>query len=243
MSLEELWNTSCETDWIKSLNRGIPLADIIQTTKISEEVSIENSIGCCDGRCPRFKVSIAGVGIFIEDEVFEKFLQETGVTKLISHENCGAVEKAYKGLSFEKQAMYASAEAYAKFWTKKKAEQYGLEYRHIDASEFCAPVHHERGIIIDTTLEFYTSLFKGMPNMFVSNSSMFASDKYISNETAILTSIAFSDHGFGNFFTKEEPFYIIVIARDASEAERLASLISNTVPMYDGRVVIRSCNL
>ena len=240
MSLEELWKASCQTDWIKSLNRGVPLRDIIQATKIPEAVSVENSMGCCDGRCPRYRVSIAGVGILIDEEVFEKFLQDTGVTKLISHENCGAVEKAYKGLSPEKQTIYGSAEAYAKSWTKKKAEEYGLEYRHIEASEFCEPVHHERGIIIDTTLEFYTSQFNGMPNMFVSNSSMFSSDKYISNETAILTDIAFGDHGFGNFFTRQEPFYIIIIARDSSEEQWLATLISSTIPLHDGRVVIKS---
>jgi len=44
-----------------------------------------------------------------------------------------------------------------------------------------------------------------------------------------LTDIALSDHGFGEFFTNESPFYIFMIARDPDQVDYLLDIADSAI--------------
>ncbi len=245
MDKQALWNISSETTWIKALKDGVSLQELIKTTKIPDEIPLKKSIICCDGRCPHNgrEISLAGSGILMSPETLEKFITETGVTTITSHSDCGAAKLAFLKLDSNTAATFSDAGDYAKKWSQAVAKQYGLGYKHIEAVEFSAKLHHERGIILDSTLKFHPSMFEGMPNMFIANSPRYAEDEYIQAVVEVLTGIGFGDHGFGDLLTSEDPFYILINARDEVEAKNLTDICRKAVSNYGNSVVIKSCSL
>lgn len=237
-----LWKLSSETEWIRLLKDGVSLRDIIIKTRISDEVLLKKSIICCDGRCPHNgrEISLAGSGILMDPETLEKFITETGVTTITSHSDCGAAKLAFSKLDSNTAVTFSDAGDYAKKWSESIAKQYGLGYKHIEAVDFKAKSHHERGIIVDSTLKFHPSLFKGMPNMFIANSPRFAKDDYVEAVIKVLTGIAFGDHGFGELLSNEDPFYILIAARDETEEEKLVDICSEAVLSYGDSVMVKS---
>lgn len=245
MDKKTLWELSLGTDWIKALKNGGSLQELIKLTKISDEIPPKKSIICCDGRCPHTgrEVSLAGSGILMSPKTLQKFITETGVTSITSHSDCGAAKLAFSMLTPEDAAEFVDADEFAKKWALSIAHQYGLDYKHIEATDFKEKIHHERGIILDSTLKFHPFMFKGMPNMFIANSPRYAEDDYVEAVVKVLTGIAFGDHGFGDLLTSEDPFYIIVTARDEVEAKNLTDICRKAVSNYGNSVVIKSCSL
>lgn len=245
MDKQTLWKLSSETDWIKALKEGVSLQELISKTRISDSLPVKKSIICCDGRCPHNgkEISLAGSGILMDSQTLEKFIKETGITTITSHSDCGAAKLAFSQLHSTQASVFGDAETYAKKWSQSIARQYGLGYKHIEVVDFNQKLHHERGIIVDSTLKFHPSLFRGMPNMFITNSARFAEDNYVEAVVKVLTGIGFGDHGFGELLTSEDPFYILIAARNEEEEDRLVDTCFKGVIEYGNSVVIQSCCL
>jgi len=245
MDKQTLWKFSAETELIKLLKENISLQEIITRNKISDEAQSKKIIMCCDGRCPRNgdEISLAGSGILMDGKALEKFIKEIGDATITSHSDCGAAKLAFSMLTPEDAAEFVDADEFTKKWALSIAHQYGLGYKHIEATDFIEKIHHERGIILDSTLKFHPSIFRGMPNMFIANSPRFANDEYVQTVATVLTGIAFGDHGFGEFLTSEDPFYILIAGRDKEEETKLVDICSKAVLSYGDSVVVKSCCL
>jgi len=59
------------------------------------------------------------------------------------------------------------------------------------------------------------------------------SEKYCLKELKILAGIALGDHGFGELFNQENPFYVISVGK---EAKKLNVIARNTLREYRKRI-------
>lgn len=204
--VQQAWDEALVSPWIEQLRQRVSLAELIKTTSIVGSFRKKSSTICCDGRCEKGSetIGLAGSGILMDDKTWERAIKESDISEITSHSDCGAARLAF-AQAVEKFGT-TNAEDYAKEWTQRQAEKFGLKYRHIDEKEFVKPIHHERGIILDATLRLHPGRFQGMPNLFLANSPAFGTPRYIKSVVEALTNIAMSDHGFGPLFSPEEPF-------------------------------------
>lgn len=238
--VQQAWNEALLSPWIEQLRQGVSLADLIKVTSIPGSFRKKTSIKCCDGRCQKGSETIgfAGSGILMDDKTRERAIKESDISEITSHSDCGAARLAF-AQAVEKFGT-TNAEDYAKEWTQRQAEKFGLKYRHIDEKEFVKAIHHERGILFDATLRFNPHRFQGMPNFFLANDPAFGAPSYIGSVVEALTNIAMSDHGFGSLFSPEEPFYILIGARSEQEQASLEEISAEATAMYQNKVAIRS---
>lgn len=241
--LKEKWRESRLTPWAKGLAAKKSLLNIMIVTQIEQRAINPNILICSDGRCPHLgnEVSIEGAGILMDEATLDKVIIESKIGAISSHSKCGAGELAF---NMAKDKLGArNSEEYVVAWARLQAQKYNLRYRHIDTNEFSSPVHHERGIILDSTLKFHPAFFRGMPNFFISNSSRFAEDEYIVTAIQALTAIGFSDHAFGAYFTPRDPFYVLIGGRSDHERFWLEDMVKTALTDYGEKVVVESIKL
>ncbi len=240
----ELWEESRLSPLIIELKKGVSFQEIINKQGLKKSKPRINHTQCCDGRLPHSgdEMSIAGSGILLSDEDFDVLIKShPEVRCLTSHHNCGASKSAFEkwkaaGKLPEKTSTPGQ---FVKWWTRSKADEYGLEYRHITADDFRFKIRRETGILLDATGNFHPSIIKGMPNVFISDSAGSLPEEYVLYETAVLASLAFSEQGFGKKFTDENPFYIFICANDAEENLRLTSAVRKALSDYGNRIDVQ----
>jgi len=243
--VNNLWEESRNSSVVKALKNGISLQEIIDKQEIKKPLEKPERMVCSDGRCLHNGETfcMAGSGILLDGEEFKQLIKDHGNIKcLTSHDGCGAAKIAFESYK-EKKLLpenITTADEFAKWWTKSKAEEYGLDYQHISASEFNDSNHHEAGLMVDSTGMFNSELVDGLPNVFVSQSANCTKDSYVRDEINILTSIAFSDHGFGQRITKEDPFYIFICAKNQTDKIRLTNIAQEAISSYGDKVVIEA---
>jgi|GEM_PF-1637250 hypothetical protein len=241
---DELWKESRLSPLIIEMKKGVSFQAIISKHGLKKTLRRIDHTECCDGRCPHMgdELSIAGSGIILPDEDFDVLIKShPEVRCLTSHYDCGASKTA-----FEKRKetdnlpdSIFTPEQFAKWWTRGKAEEYGLEYRHISEDDFKYQFRRETGISLDTTGNFHPSIINNMPNVFISDSAGSLPEGYVMKELAVLASIAFGNQGFGNRFTNENPFYIFICAKDDEENLRLSTAAQKALSDYGSRIDIQ----
>jgi len=241
--VNDLWKKSNEASVIVDLKNGLSLQDIIDKQKIIKPLAEPNKMVCADGRCQHNEETfcLAGSGILLPDEDFKQIIKDHGNIKcLTSHDGCGAGKLAFENFKSQGGILpenVLTADEFAKWWTKSKALEYGLDYEHIGAEKFNDPNHHERGLLINS-ITFNPELIKGLPNVFVSDLASCSKDDNVAKEISILTSIAFSDHGFGSRIKEQEPFYIFICAKNKTDQSRLTKITEAAVSNYGTKVRI-----
>ena len=118
-----------------------------------------NRCACCmDGRTP-YGIHAAGSGMLLSDENLKKFIKESGITSISSHDGCGAA-KIYA----EKMGLnIANSDKIAIEWAERIAKEFRLDYIHLEVIE----PHTERVCYYDGTGTFNYKGVDGLPTGFV----------------------------------------------------------------------------
>jgi len=211
-----------------------------------------DSLCCSDGRVEFHsqqegndfeydELKTAGQCILYSPQELEQFISEnTGrIKRVASHFGCGAAGIKYKQMLADgtlPEGVTNSDELGIRF-TKDLAERLGAAYSHIGQDELCCEVHNERALILDGTARFKPKEIKDFPPHFSSASLALGHDAdYVRQEAEILSSIALGDHGFDTRFDQNNPFFIIVIAKDQAELDQTKASLAEFVAKSEGRV-------
>lgn len=233
--LTAAWEKSQKNLVIESLNRGEKISDILPRIPGFVEAFARplTCLDCSDGRvCSGAKMGLAGVGILLSPE--EKIILEKSVKErklmVSGHDNCGAAGMAFPG---------ANSDLYGFENAQNLAKKVGGHYREVHKIDFIYPVHNERSLVLEATGRFDCAQWKEFPAQFISSAPVLGlPDSYIKKEITALTGIALSDHGLGERFSGENPFYIIISANDEDNLNYLMNLASEAVNKFDNRVKV-----
>lgn len=244
--IDRLWGESEKNFVVNSLKSGKKLSDIIPRIKNFESAfaEIPESLGCSDGRICEHRFGGAGVFILASAEEQEKFAEKNKgkIKEVTSHEGCGAAKIKFDAIKEAGEQLpvgVKTANELGIFYAKKMADILKAEYRHIKAEEMSGKLHNERAIYFDGTGKFNSGALSEMPAGFISSSPNFGfSEEYCRNELIALANIALGDHGFGEKFNKENPFYIFVSAENEEQLEKLKEIAQRAAENFNGRVAV-----
>jgi hypothetical protein len=229
------WQKSQENKIVKALNAGEKIEEkLFELPGFQKAFDHElTCLECSDGRvCSGPKMALAGQGILLGLEdlaILEKAIKEKGLT-ISGHENCGAAGIAHPG----EHSDYHGYE-----YTKELAHNTGNAYKEVHHDEFKCAVHNERALVMDGTGRFDVANLEGFPPQFISSASDFGlSAEYQKIETRALIGIALGSHSFGERFDKENPFYLIISAKDAEQLEATTKIAEEVAAEFDGRVAV-----
>lgn len=238
------WEKSNQNEIIEQLKSGKKLAEILPTIPGFKEAFTKESLldcpgcrfECSDGRVKSGgpKVALAGEGILVKDPADRKILLEALRGKnipLTGHEGCGAAKMAHPEDSDSDKYGYEGA--------KELAAETGNKYEEIYKENFRSPIHDERALVVEGTLKFNCSDWAEFPPQFISSAAAIGlSDAYIKTEINALTGIALGDHGMGQRFNTENPFYIVVSAKDSNQLNHLLEVGHSAVEEFGNRVKV-----
>lgn len=186
-----------------------------------------------------WKLALAGSGILFpaanENERLEKvagILIERGVSDITSHGGCGAAGLAYRRDfpdADTHENLAEKIENYAKAWSDKLADKirelgHPAERTNVIAEDMERPVafHNARVAYFDGIGGFNPNKEIGLPMGFVIERA-FLPDTYSAEELTVAVNIAFGKHGFGELFSADHPFIVVVMAKDENELAKLKS--------------------
>lgn len=231
--LQEQWSKAETNEVILGLRRGEDLANLIERLPGYEAAFCEPDVlECADGRvCDGHKIALAGEGLLLDEADRAKlvsYLKAHNIKKVTGHEHCGAAAIACPG---------PESDAYGYQKAVQLASECGCEYSQVAEKDFLCPVHNERLLVLDETGRFDCANLSGFPAQFLSSAPAIGlSDKYLKMETAALTGIALGDHGFGERFDRDHPFYIVIAATTPESMSRLQMLAQEAVADHGDRV-------
>ncbi|MFA5023752.1 MAG: hypothetical protein WC523_02220 [Patescibacteria group bacterium] len=239
--LAAAWEKSQLNGVIQQLNAGQKIATVIEKIPGFKEAFDHelDILDCSDGRVRSgAKLGLAGEGIVADSQ--EKEIITAALIRqrerlgrpltITGHEGCGAAALMYPGPDSDQHG-YQSA--------KDMAEKTGNQYKEVDHSQFISPVHNERLLLIEATGHFDAANWENFPPQFISSAPFFKlGDAYLQKELPALTGIALGDHGLGERFTAETPFYIIVSANDETELKQLTAKAVEILKPFGDRVKI-----
>lgn len=189
-------------------------------------------------------IAVAGSGILIKDDpekrqLFIDALKARGVTKLTSHDECGAlgIYAKAKGLSIDE------AEQHMTDWLKELATELNIAEMKRLPVEF--NFHNAVCAYVVLTENFTLKEADGFPSGFqisAPNIDRVVSGEDLLAQVGVAVNIALGEHGFGDRFTEENPFVIVVVANNDDERKQLTgdTGLTNLVEANAGRVVIDS---
>lgn len=247
--LQQEWEKSQNNELIKRLRQGESFASVMESLPGFKEAFDKplDTIDCSDGRVILGKkIGLAGSGILLSDEARAKFIEQYKgqIKRITSHEDCGAAKIKFKQLEADQNLPggISSPDELGSLRAKELAESLGAEHVYLPMDKMANEVHNERGIVVDATGFFDASSVKDLPGHFVSSGLGFnLPEDYVLAEVETLTGIAFSDHGFDERLNEENPFYLMLIAKDEVQAEHLSAVLkAKMTAKYGAKVQVVS---
>lgn len=232
---ERLWLESQENIVVKAWLAGQSAAEVLPALSGFKEAFNHqlDTLDCSDGRvCLGHKMGLAGEGVLLNDEereLLRQAIKKRGL-KVTGHDNCGAAYLAHPG---------PDSDAYGYDQAKKLADETGAEYCEVHYEDFRSPVHDERCLVLDASGRFDCANWSEFPAQFISSApALGLPDSYTKKEVTALTNIALGDHGFGQRFNAEQPFYVLVSADNSAQLARLMELARSAVADFGDRVKV-----
>jgi len=202
---------------------------------------------------------LAGSGILFPAGSWEERLARVadlclaaGVREVTSHEGCGAAALAYERDG--RPSEHPTSDHYGQAWSRSLQERLSgrcrrpAAYRHIAAGEMARPMafHDCRVTWLDCTGRFTPGNLSGqLPQGYlvdrgdVIRHAVTAEERrYPLVELAISIGLALGAVGFGERFTPEEPFLVVVVADGEEDQAVLRQELDDVVAPYVGRVRI-----
>jgi hypothetical protein len=247
-SLEQYWQ---ESQAIFSQINDIGLASYMESVpNLCDAFKLsDKSVRCIDEGTPG-GIHIAGSAILLSTEdkkaELEKVIEElrgAGADGVYSHEGCGAA-KLYLNSLPEDQRGEKSYTEHAIDWAKKLAEILSVPYKgHITDLKRPKEFHNARIAYFDGSGKFDPFKIKEIPDGFII-SRYYLDPEYAKAELGVALSIAMGDHGFGEKFTKENPFIIAPIEkfktkREGISMEDMMRDAEEIARQYGDRVIVR----
>jgi hypothetical protein len=233
---DQEWEKSQKNELIEALKAGEGFQEKLFALPGFKEAFAHKltCLECSDGRVNSHlgKLALAGEGLLLDSsdrEILVKAIKEQGLT-ITGHENCGAAGIAHPG---------PDSDNYGYQKAKELVADTGNTYDEVHADKFTSPVHNERTLVLEGTGRFNVADLEGFPGQFISSASHFGlSAEYQKTEAKALIGIALGDHSFGKRFDKENPFYLIVSAKDEAQYDELAKMAEEIAADYDGLVKV-----
>lgn len=205
--------------------------------------------GCAHKKMDTSKIPMAGSGILFpadsENERLEKvaaLFKNLGVKKVTSHEGCGAAGLAFKRDFPGAEAGADAVDELAQDWAKKLAQKIGADFENISLAEMVRPAgyHVARVAYYDGTGSFNPDLVEGAPLGFVISRKNLPAN-YALQELKVALSIAFGHHGFGELFSADDPFVIIILGGEIETYKKeISQALADDVNFSSGKIKIES---
>ncbi len=248
---EEKHMQKVEEEWRRTSNRmeeirsagGFSALATEYPKEIKEIVSHEGEcVFCMDGRvAPKENgVAIAGSGILIKNDpiardLLVRTLRAQGIHKVFLHEDCGAVGlyAATKGISQER------AQEDAQQWAKELTLLLGGTDEQAETLSVALDFHNEQLVYVTLSEHFCLKDAPDFPTGFQVDAGVVSFANVLA-QVKVAIDIALGHHGFGERFTKKNPFTVVVAARNEDELKTTQDnpdLVQLTAP-HDGRVII-----
>lgn len=134
---------------------------------------------------------------------------------------------------------WGSSDDYGYQKAKELAADTASAYQEVHKDQFKCPVHNERLLVLEGTGRFNVADLEGFPGQFISSASYFGlSSEYQKTEAKALINIALGDHSFGQRFNQENPFYLLVSAKNEEQLQTLTALAEEVAAEFSGRVKV-----
>jgi len=223
------------------------------------------TITCMDGRTEKkAKVAAAESGLYllVESKVnirtldaehpgdalrnfpairkFVSDLQDAGIKNTESHKSCGAGDLYAQFFNEQKTWGTMTGDEAAKLWAQKLAIMLGGDYRGHKSVE--PGFHPERAAYYSFADAFDPGSAPDvfLPGYVISrNRFKDGNVSHAAKEMALAATISFGGHGYGARFTKENPFFFIVIAKTQEEAAVGRRELEPIVAQFGGRVQLQ----
>ena len=244
-TLEEYWQ---ESHAIFSLIYRSGIRDYLESLPILSEAFklSDHSVRCIDEGTPG-GIHIAGSGILLStddkqaqlESLIEK-LRSAGVDGTYSHEGCGAAKLYAETIMNNPDKSHD----YAISWAQKLAGILNIPYKgHIAELSRPKEFHNARIAYYDGSGRFDPFRFKEIPNGFII-SRYYLDPEYSKQELSIALSIALGHHGFGDKFTKDNPFIIAPIERFADKIkdvslEELEKEAKDVASQFGDKIIVQ----
>lgn len=218
--------------------------DIAGSPELSKAFNFHSTCACIDEGTPFGTIRLAGSGILHPGgaEAVAKILLEAGAKEVTSHYGCGAAERWTENNGGELKDADENGKRFAQEVVKKMSEISGKEikYRHISKEEMKRPehLHVAKCAYYDGTGLFNPDNIAGVPEGFVVSRRFLDKEQSLFN-VDLAAQIAFGPYGFGDKFTKDEPFVIFAVGNPKDKdfsAEKLSKELEPLVAKYGGRV-------
>lgn len=202
--------------------------------------STDRIIRCMDERTRRGVLHLAGAGRLLGIKETLEFIKVSGATGISWHLGCGAVEIFLQHLTDHPTAAQVDLEA-------RKIAQ-AIAHRaelpcYLEPTDPDLKSHVSTAIYVDATGEFDQTMVKGLPVGFHISwkwLSQIGAQEYALDEIGIAHSIAFGHHGYGDLFTPDKPFLIVVVAESIRQLERILDQLEEKFEeeLREGRTVL-----
>jgi hypothetical protein len=264
----DLWEESQRNEIIEALRNGRELSEIMKSISNLDEAFSKPlvTIGCSDERVPG-EMGVAGQLILASDEDVDAFVEthKGQIETVTSHDGCGAAAVRFQEIISSGQALppdVKTADELGVVHSQALAKRLLAEHEHIRSLDSNDPemdsfleknnikcasfrmrgeVHDARSLCLDGTGRFNPKSIKEMlPPYVCSGPGIGLSDEYCKKELRILSGIATGSHGFGERFTKDNPFYIFVSAKDEEQQNKLESMAKEALADFGERIQVKS---
>jgi hypothetical protein len=252
----ELWDKSEQNPVIAGLKEGKKLQEIMDSVENLEQAfaSYPKQCGCADGRIHEHRCGRAGEGIVAGVEAMLEEIEDkinrgeiSGEYEIVSHGGCGGAKAVCEMLkkAGKLNSDYDSDQFGVEFAKKlfeeaqKRFPEIKFVCRHLDASDM-DELHGERAIYFDSTGKINIDAVAELPEGYIFTDMPKISDDVTEKELSALCSIALSDHGFGERFTINNPFRIIISGHNTEVVERQKEIAKKVAEQFVGRVKVES---
>lgn len=246
---DKLWEEAQANRIVQGLKEGKEISELV--TQEQRELIFKETpccLGCSDGRIHEPRIGRAGMGIVagVENTVtaIKRMYGEgklNGRLTIKSHDGCGAAKIVCSQL-IEKGKLpqgYNSDDLgvqFAKEVAKKlQREGYDVAAEHTQGKAM-DELHNEVAIYFDGTNKINIEN-SGFPRGFIFSGMDFSAAESVT-ELKALCGIALGDHGFGDRFTKESPFRIIVSAHSEEQLAQMHDIAEKAAWGFNGKVVV-----
>ena len=208
------------------------LPDAFDLEKHKPAEDLHTCICCMDERTPYGK-HLAGSGILLPEDAFEKAFKKSGADSISSHTGCGAAR-----IYAEKMGLNpADSDRIGREWAEKMAEKMGVPHIPLEV-EVDKPFHYARVCYYDGTGKFNYAGVEGLPAGFVVGRKNMDKEASLA-ECGVAENIAFGDHGFGReMLSESNPFWFVAVGNTPKETERLKDELAELVHTEGNNVVI-----
>lgn len=184
------------------------------------------AVGCMDEGVTEIHskpiaVRLAGSGALIGSDllaskgVMAKIMKQYNLGLISHHHDCGAGTILVERLGRSAEEGDAAIESFANSVVSATGQRVSAVHAalHRSPHQHIAVCHYYAGTRVAPQLG-------GLPAGFVTSHFVLGKSTYGKHELAMAAGIAFGDHGFGDLFTEEAPYTIVVIAASKTQLDR-----------------------